>query len=120
LSKPAVYRFFQENQVTFFCNMSVWEGVPVSLMEAAMLGVPMIVSDIPGNKEVVDGENGWVVSGEDWSEQIVRDIVNAYEQPNIWRSMSHAARATFDLKYNAKKNYTSFYEDILLRASLRE
>ena len=120
LSKPAVYRFFQENQVTFFCNMSVWEGVPVSLMEAAMLGVPMIVSDIPGNKEVVDDENGWVVSGEDWSEQIVREIVNAYEQPNIWRSMSQAARATFDLKYNAKKNYTSFYEDILLRASLRE
>jgi colanic acid/amylovoran biosynthesis glycosyltransferase len=110
LSKPEVYKFFQEHSVAFFCNMSVWEGVPVSLMDAAMLGIPMIVSDIPGNKEVVDGKNGWVVSGDDWSEEMVREIVNAYEQPNIWRAMSESARATFDLKYNAVKNYTSFYD----------
>jgi glycosyltransferase involved in cell wall biosynthesis len=111
LPKQEVYSFFKSHHVAFFCNMSIWEGVPVSLMEAAMLGIPMIVSDIPGNREIVEHqENGWVVSGDDWSAEVVSEIVSTFENEEKWKQKSQAARNTFDLKYNALKNYTSFYD----------
>jgi glycosyltransferase involved in cell wall biosynthesis len=41
---------------------SAWEGMPISLIEAMHLGLPVVASDIPGNDEVVrDGETGYLV-----------------------------------------------------------
>jgi glycosyltransferase involved in cell wall biosynthesis len=113
LPKPEVYAFFKCHKVAFFCNMSIWEGVPVSLMESAMLGIPMIVSDIPGNREIVNEENGWVVNGDEWSEELITEILSVSNDPDRWKNKSRAARKTFDLKYNALKNYTSFYDFVM-------
>jgi glycosyltransferase involved in cell wall biosynthesis len=113
LPKPEVYSFFKKQKAAFFCNMSIWEGVPVSLMESAMLGIPMIVSDIAGNREIVNQENGWVVNGDEWPEELVTEILSVFNDSNQWENKSLAARKTFDLKYNALKNYTSFYEFVM-------
>jgi len=41
---------------------SLWEGHPITLIEAMHLGVPVVASDIPGNDEiVVDGQSGFLV-----------------------------------------------------------
>ena len=41
---------------------SRWEGMPISLIEAMHMGLPVVASDIPGNDEVVrDGETGYLV-----------------------------------------------------------
>ena len=41
---------------------SLWEGHPITLIEAMHLGVPVVASDIPGNDEiVVDGKSGFLV-----------------------------------------------------------
>jgi glycosyltransferase involved in cell wall biosynthesis len=45
-----------------FWNGSEYEGQPVSVMEAMAAGVPVVASDIPGNRElVVPGETGYLV-----------------------------------------------------------
>lgn len=45
---------------------SLWEGLPVTLIEASYLGVPVIGSDIPGNDEVVvKGKTGILIPGFD-------------------------------------------------------
>jgi glycosyltransferase involved in cell wall biosynthesis len=49
--------------LTHYCHISEYEGVPNSLMEAMSFGLPCVVSDIPGNRELIlDHINGLLVS----------------------------------------------------------
>lgn len=51
----------------FVLLYSVHEGLPITLIEATMIGMPIICSNVGGNTEIChDGENGWVVN--DWDE----------------------------------------------------
>ena len=44
-----------------YLSASHSDGSSVSLMEALGCGLPVLVSDIPGNREwVTDGEQGWL------------------------------------------------------------
>lgn len=57
---------------------SVHEGLPITLIEAVMLGVPIICSDVGGNPEICHhGKNGWVLN--DW-DSLISTINNL---PNI-------------------------------------
>jgi glycosyltransferase involved in cell wall biosynthesis len=47
---------------SLFVLPSLYEGVPLSLLEAMAAGRPVIASQIPGNREAVThGETGWLV-----------------------------------------------------------
>lgn len=49
-----------------FCLSSVWEGVPLSVQEAILLGVPVVSTDVGGMSEiVVDGRSGRLVPAGD-------------------------------------------------------
>jgi glycosyltransferase involved in cell wall biosynthesis len=37
-----------------FVSTSRWEGMPLAVLEAAAAGLPLILSDVPGNRDVVD------------------------------------------------------------------
>lgn len=50
------------NEQDIFILCSLWEGLPISLLEAMYLEKICIVSDCIGNRDVInDGENGFVV-----------------------------------------------------------
>ena len=44
-----------------FMLYSLWEGLPVAILEAMNAGLPIIASDIDGNNELVDSSNGFLV-----------------------------------------------------------
>lgn len=61
-----IQRFYRENDVSFFVNMSLSEGVPVSIMEAINADIPVIATNVGGTPEVVlNGRSGFTVSCDD-------------------------------------------------------
>ena len=53
---------------------SRWEGLPYALLEAMCLKKPVVVTDIPGNRDLVaNGESGYLVkTPEEFSEKLVK------------------------------------------------
>jgi glycosyltransferase involved in cell wall biosynthesis len=78
---------------------SHYEGLPTVLLEAMSCGVPVVATDIGGNKEVIkSGVNGLLVpskSPEELSKAITRLLNDASLRENIGR----AARNTIETHY---------------------
>ena len=50
-------RYLQEHETDLFVNCSDSEGVPVSMMEAACFGIPVLCRDVGGTAEINCGNN---------------------------------------------------------------
>uniref|UniRef100_UPI0035CA336B glycosyltransferase n=1 Tax=uncultured Sphingomonas sp. TaxID=158754 RepID=UPI0035CA336B len=49
-----------------FVNTSLWEGLPIAMIEATMSGLPIVATDVAGNREMVtSGVNGTLVPPSD-------------------------------------------------------
>ncbi|MEX2091174.1 MAG: glycosyltransferase, partial [Pirellulales bacterium] len=69
-----------------FWNGSGYEGQPNAVMEAMAAGVPVVASDIPGNRDlVVHGETGYLVP-------IAGRAARARDTDQILNDSAHAAR----------------------------
>jgi len=86
------------------------EGLPRSLLEAAAMARPLIATDVPGCREVVeDGTNGFLCRVRD-SESLAKAMKNLAEMPVSRRSaMGEAAR---------RKVQDQFSETVVIRAYL--
>jgi len=85
------------------------EGVPLTPLEAAACGKPIIVGDEDGSPEAVDdGENGYIVSPRD-PDAIRRAILGLADDPSLCKKMGKAARLRVerDFSYQAFKARTA-------------
>ena len=76
------------------------EGMPLSLLEASATGLPLVATDVPGCRELVDhGHNGFIVPSHDW-----KNLANAIEElvlaPDTRRAMGLAARKKVESCYD--------------------
>ena len=62
-----------------YLSCSLWEGLPVALEEAMYMGKICIVSDIPGNNELIDDECGFLFRDITECEEQIRYISNSRE-----------------------------------------
>ena len=75
-----------------FCLTSRTEGCSVTLLEAGMCGLPAVVTDAGGNREiVVDGETGMVVAQGDET-GIAGALEKLYRRPELRREMGEKGR----------------------------
>ena len=68
--------YLKKNRVDFYLNFSLKEGLSFALMEAISCGIPPIVSNIPGNIEVVDNKNGYIISKDYSNISEIMDNIN--------------------------------------------
>jgi glycosyltransferase involved in cell wall biosynthesis len=68
------------------------EGVPQALIEAAAMGIPIVASDLPGCREVVEhGVNGLLVPPGD-IRRLVEAILGLLRDPDLRRRMGKQGR----------------------------
>jgi glycosyltransferase involved in cell wall biosynthesis len=97
---PRYYR-----SADLYISASHSDGTSISLLEAMACGCPVLVSDIPGNREWVQpGENGWLFPDGD-AQALGQAIIQAVEQRGRLPEMGKAARKTAELRADWKLNF---------------
>ena len=81
---------------------STHEGLPITLIEAAMTGTPIICNDVGGNTEIChDGENGFVVN--DWNGLILTLNSLGGVSDEEWEAMCRKSRAIYEKEYTFER-----------------
>jgi glycosyltransferase involved in cell wall biosynthesis len=81
------------------------DGTSISLLEAMACGLPVLVSDIPGNREwVTPGVNGWLFPNGD-ADAMTEAILSAVDQRARLPEMGRAARIIVKERADWTKNF---------------
>jgi len=81
------------------------DGSSVSLLEALACGKPCLVSDIPGNREWIEGGvNGWLFRDGD-ADDLAEKILQAIKNKRSFRKIGLSARKTAEQRADWKKNF---------------
>jgi len=99
--------------IDIFCFPSLWEGFSTALVEAMASGLPIIASDIPSHREVLD-DAGVFVPPED-PQAIVRAIRIFIDNPYMQEVFGNKAKERsrlFDIKRTIKA-YEEIFEGAL-------
>jgi glycosyltransferase involved in cell wall biosynthesis len=85
-----------------FVLPSLWEGLPIGLLEAMAMGKAIIASRVDGTKEIIEhGINGWLVDTEDLVNQLRDALVQLAGDPAKRERFSLQAMDTVRQRFNA-------------------
>ena len=114
VSHNSLPRYFRSADL--YLSASHSDGTSISLLEAMACGCPVVVSDIPGNREwVTVGENGWQFPDGD-ANALAGTILTAIDRREDLNEMGRAARQVTELRADWKVNFQKLldaYENIL-------
>jgi glycosyltransferase involved in cell wall biosynthesis len=95
-----------------FVLPSLWEGLPIGLLEAMAMGKAVIATNVDGSKEVVQNEvNGLLLETDDLVAQLAAAIVKLSRDKNLQAAYGSRAITTINERYNAA-NMTRSIENI--------
>ncbi|MBS1652384.1 MAG: glycosyltransferase [Bacteroidetes bacterium] len=106
--------FYNNNYVDVFINYSTTEGVPVSIMEAFMFGIPVFATNVGGVGELVNENNGVLLNKNTTVEEAsskLKSFLQTSKSQEIIKLRANA-QYTYQQCCNAQVNYTNFYENI--------
>lgn len=114
ISNQELMHFYKENHIDLFVNVSVAEGVPVSIMEAISFGIPVVATNVGGTSEIVHhNENGLLVN-RDFSDRDLQVAINDFYKANVETEQFRMnSRKIWEEVCNYKVNYERFYTDFL-------
>jgi len=80
------------------------EGIPVAVMEAMAMEVPVVVTDVGGNAELIQsGVDGALVPDQDPT-AMADAIDNILKQPDLAQRLSHASRQKIATKFHDRRS----------------
>ena len=88
-----------------YLSASHSDGSSVSLMEALACAKPVLISDIPGNKEwITSGAQGWLFPDGDFN-ALAMGIIHAFDQRHQLAGMGSAARSLAEQRADWPRNF---------------
>ena len=81
---------------------SLWEGLPIALLEAMAMGKAVIGTKVDGTSEVIqDRENGLLIPTENLVKELEEKLVLLSQDETLRHSLQQKAISTVNEKYNA-------------------
>lgn len=109
-----VLNFYKSNPVDIFVNLSLHEGIPVSIMEAMSFGIPCLATDVGATREIVNDTNGKLIDSNFSILEVCQIICNSKSED--WLKKREKAFEFWNQNYNAEINYNnlvSFFKNII-------
>ncbi|HVK46328.1 MAG TPA: glycosyltransferase family 4 protein [Pseudobacter sp.] len=98
-----------------FILPSLWEGLPIGLLEAMAMGKAIIGTQVDGTSEVIrDNENGVLISTDGLEGNLAKAIVGLAADAELRRRLGEAARNTVSASFSAG-NMTREIEGIYMK-----
>ena len=82
--------------VDLFLNVSEYEGVPVSVMEAQSFGIPVIATAVGGTPEIVNEENGFLLPENPSQDEIASAIYDVVTNKEKWEKKRMLSRKNWE------------------------
>lgn len=110
-------------QLDVFVLPSRFEGAPYAPLEAMRAGTPVVLSDVAGNRDVVEhGVSGLLMPfGSD--EAMARGVLSLLENPDVAREMTKAARKRLEARFDVRQMgaaITELYEEVATEGRRRK
>jgi glycosyltransferase involved in cell wall biosynthesis len=86
-----------------FVLPSLWEGLPIGLLEAMAMGKAIIASNVDGTSEIIfHQENGWLIETKDLVSNLAKAIIIISKDEENRKRLGQNARNTVSERFNAK------------------
>lgn len=109
LTSGAVIDYYRSHACDLFVHVSESEGLPVSMMEACCIGLPIIATDVGGVGEIVGESNGFLLPKDPTVPEVVQAIEKFFALDETERVyLRDCAQAVWAEQYNAEKNHSEF------------
>lgn len=117
---------YREDRMAFLKGFDVFvlpsrsEGIPRCLMEAMAAGVPIVASDIPGCRNLVDGSSTGLLFPVGDERALRERVVELSESPERRVSIVEGARRFIEAKFSCERmarEYESLYEKLIQKRS---
>ncbi len=96
-------------EADLFVLSSYWEGLSISIIEAMAMGLPVVATDVGGNRELIDdGRGGYIVPSGN-AEALAESILNIYESGMSTLQMGSYNRLKFEKELTMKAMMNSVY-----------
>lgn len=79
VSQGTIRSFYANNRIDLFINLSLSEGIPVSMMEALASKIPIFGTNVGGVPELIDESCGWLVPSDSSCDQIAQSLRSAID-----------------------------------------
>lgn len=94
--------FTHLNDINLYIQTSLWEGLPIAILEAMAFHKPIIATNVIGNKDVViPNYNGFLFDEAD----DLKEILPLFENQNLITELGNNAYNDCNSKYNWDKNF---------------
>jgi glycosyltransferase involved in cell wall biosynthesis len=113
VTNQEIVHWYAENNPSLFINVSTTEGIPVSIMEAMSFGIPVIATNVGGNSEIVNSDNGYLVEANISSAEL-SDTIHSFIELLVEKKelKQQASFETWKNNYNAGDNFSRFVKTI--------
>lgn len=109
LSNKDVQKFYLENHIDLFVNVSSTEGVPVSVMEALSFGIPCLCTDVGGTGEILNEKCGKLLNENVNADILSESILSFVNSPE---NIKECCINQWDSVCNADKLYTDWIKTL--------
>lgn len=104
-----ILEYYASNKIDLFISLSRSEGLPVSIMEAQMHGIPVLARSVCGIPEIINESNGMLIDVNENLVQVSKDISiilqKEFDTQRIIRNCKN--------KFSAKKNHNEFAKKLI-------
>lgn len=101
------------SQLDFIVLSSLWEGFPLTPIEAFSVGKTVIATDVQGTNEIVfDNQNGCLVPAKN-AEKLAHAILQLIQDNRLRKRLEENAKYDFDKKFSFRsysENILNYYE----------